>query len=264
MVAFASNSLLNRAAVDGNHTDPASFAILRVCTGALMLALLLRAKGGSFEFATRQRWVGAASLAVYMIGFSLAYLHLDAGLGALILFGTVQIALFAQSAAFGVRPTALQNIGAVVAFAGLVLALWPDQGFSGSLFATFSMVAAGLGWGAYTLAGRGADDPVAATASHFLLCIPMVLVLAFASDLQITAWGVALAITSGALTSGLGYALWYTVLPALPGARAAVVQSSVPVIAIGLGAALLGEVLSARVVLAVVLVLGGITLALRR
>lgn len=264
MIAFAANSVLNRAAVQAGDADPAGFAVLRVAAGALVLALLLRARGGTFDLAAPRRWLGAGALAVYMIGFSLAYLGLDAGVGALILFGTVQITLFAQSAVFGTRPSPVQIAGTLVAFGGLMLALWPDPGASGSAVAAGCMVAAGLGWAAYTLAGRGARDPVAASAAHFVLCVPLVLLLVPFADLHLSAWGAVLAIASGALTSGLGYALWYAVLPGLPGARAAVVQLSVPVIALGLGAALLGEAVTVRAGLAAVLVLGGIALALRR
>lgn len=266
MTAFAANSLLNRAAVDGGHADAASFALLRVLAGAGVLSAILFAKRGSFDFRTRQRWGGAIALGVYMIGFSLAYVSLDAGVGALILFGTVQITLFAHSAVFAQPPNARQSVGALVAFSGLLLALWPAQGGApdGNALGAVYMVAAGVGWAMYTLAGRSASDPTAATASHFVLCLPLVGLLLLVADLQVTPLGWALAITSGAVMSGLGYALWYAVLPTLPGARAAVVQLSVPVIAICLGAILLGEVLSLRVVGAAALVLGGIGLALRK
>ncbi len=264
MVAFASNSLLNRAAVEGGHADAASFAVIRVLSGAVMLAALLVARQSPVPPLRAARWGGGLALAVYMIGFSLAYISLDAGLGALLLFGTVQIALFAQSALTAQKPTAMQSLGALVAFAGLALVLWPSEGATGTLLGAGAMIAAGLGWAGYTLAGRGAQDPLAVTALHFALCLPMVAGLLLLADTQITPLGWALAITSGAVTSGLGYALWYAVLPGLPGARAAVVQLSVPVIAIILGALLLGEALSLRIALAAGLVLGGIALALRK
>jgi len=264
MTAFASNSILNRAAVEGGHADAASFALVRVLAGVVILLAILTLRRGKLELITPQRWGGAVALAVYMIGFSLAYMTLDAGVGALILFGTVQIALFAQSAWSGHAPTRAQMTGASVAFAGLVLALWPQSGAVGNVGGAIFMLIAGLGWAAYTLAGRGAQDPIAATASHFLLCLPLLSVLLLVPDLQITARGWALAIVAGALTSGLGYTLWYMVLPGLPGARAAVVQLCVPVLAILLGAVLLGEPVGIKVVASAALVLGGIGLALRR
>lgn len=261
MTAFALNSVLNRVAVAGGHADPAGFAVLRVAAGALVLAVLLLARSGRFETGLPRRWWGAVALALYMIGFSLAYRNLDAGLGALILFGTVQIALFAYGALREVAPNVQQITGAAVAFGGLILALWSGEG--GSLAGAVLMVAAGLGWAGYTVAGRGAADPVAATATQFLLCLPLMLPMLLMPGLHLSAIGVVLAVLSGGVTSGLGYALWYRVLPSLPGARAAVVQLSVPVIAIALGAALLGEALSLRVILAAALVLGGIGWALR-
>lgn len=263
MVAFAMNSVLNRAAVDAGHADPAGFAVVRVLAGAVVLCAVLAVRGGVIEVRRRRRWGGALALAVYMIGFSLAYLSLDAGLGALILFGTVQISLFLHAALTGAAPDRQQVAGAAVAFAGLVLALWPSDGAPAALVGAGFMLTAGVGWAGYTVAGRGARDPIAVTATHFLLCLPMLVVLLIGADLQMDAAGWALSILSGGVTSGLGYALWYHVLPDLPGARAAVVQLSVPIIAILLGAALLGETIGLRVVIAAVLVVGGIALALR-
>ncbi len=262
MIAFAMNSILNRAAVDGGYADAAGFAMVRVLAGALVLGMILTVRGGALQVLSWRRWGGALALAVYMIGFSLAYLSLDAGVGALILFGTVQIGLFAYAALFEAPPSGRQVLGAVVAFLGLLLALWPDGQAGASLTGSFAMVAAGLGWAAYTLAGRGASDPIAVTASHFLLCLPFMAVLLFRPDLSLSPVGWGLAILAGGVTSGLGYALWYHVLPALPGARAAVVQLSVPILAIVLGALLLGEGMGLKILLAAALVVGGIGLAL--
>lgn len=263
MLAFAMNSILNRAAVDGGHADPATFAVIRVLSGAVVLTALLVLRGGALDLKTPRRWGGAIALTIYMIGFSLAYLSLDAGLGALILFGTVQISLFTVAAASGNAPDRAQLLGATIAFSGLLLALWPQTGlepgaFDGAVF----MLLAGLGWTGYTIAGRSAADPIAVSAAHFLLCLPCVAVLLIGADVTMSPRGTLLAVLSGGVTSGLGYALWYHVLPNLPGARAAVVQLSVPVIAIGLGAALLGETVGLKTALATLLVLGGIALAL--
>jgi len=262
MLAFAMNSILNRAAVDGGHADPSSFAVVRVLAGCVVLVSILAVRGSLPRDFGWARWGGGLALAVYMIGFSMAYISLDAGLGALILFGTVQIALFAHTTVTLTRPSPRQWGGAIVAFAGLALALWPHQSSLGGIAGAAFMTAAGLGWAAYTVAGRGAADPVATTASHFLLSVPAMLLLLLQPGLSLAPQGWALAILAGAGTSGLGYALWYYVLPNLPGARAAVVQLSVPVLAIGLGALLLGEQTSLRVIAAAILVLGGIGLAL--
>lgn len=263
MVAFALNSVLNRAAVDGGHADASAFASVRVLAGAAVLLMVTSVRrGGRVEIFSRRRWAGGAALAVYMIGFSFAYISLDAGLGALILFGTVQVSLFLHAAFSADRPGLFQIVGASVAFAGLLIALWPDGSRMGGASGALFMFAAGLGWAAYTLAGRGARDATAVTASHFVLCTPFLSILLIQPGLSLTPVGWGLAILSGAVTSGLGYSLWYAVLPGLPGARAAVVQLSVPIIAILLGALMLQESVGLKVVLAAVLVVGGIAVAL--
>ena len=255
MIAFASNSILTRLAVDGGFIDPLTFAILRVLSGALVLAALVLMQGKALRFK------GASSLAAYMIGFSMAYISLNAGLGALILFGVVQITMFLYSACVGERATLRQIIGATIAFVGLCIALWPgSEARTDPLGAAF-MVLAGIGWAAYTLSGRSTRTPLAATASNFCLCLPILTVLLLPFIQSISIMGVLLAIVCGALTSGLGYALWYRVLPNLPQGAAPVVQLSVPIIAIVAGALMLGEALTQKVLIAALLVTLGIGLA---
>lgn len=261
MCAFAANSVLNRFAVEQGAIDPSSFAIIRVLAGAVALCMILTVRGGGLPLFAPGRAVGALSLSAYMIGFSLAYVTLDAGLGALILFGTVQVSMFAWTALRGARPTGRQIGGAAVAFAGLVLALWPQEGATATTSGAALMVLAGLGWAAYTLAGRGAPDPLSATAANFVAALPILAVLLIGPGLYAAPSGIALAILCGAVTSGLGYALWYAVLPRIEGQTAAVVQLSVPVLAIGAGALLLGEALSVWTGVAAACVVGGIALA---
>lgn len=261
MVAFASNSILTRMAVEGDFIDPFSFALIRVLAGAATLALLVLGQHGRVPLAGKMRVVGAVSLALYMIGFSLAYVSLDAGLGALILFGVVQIAMFLHGVLRGTRPSIRQLTGAAVAFAGLVIVLWPGDANTTSLFGAGAMVLAGLGWAAYSISGKSETHPLAATAGNFCLCFPLLLVvlLPFVEHADIT--GIGLAVLCGAVTSGLGYALWYRVLPSLQQSLAAVVQLSVPILAILAGAVLLGEQISLSVCLAAALVVSGIGLA---
>lgn len=258
MIAFASNSLLNRMAVGAGAIDASGFAVLRVLAGAVTLALLAR---GRIKLFGPGRAIGAVSLGVYMIGFSLAYRTLDAGLGALILFGTVQIGMFGWSTWTGNRPTARQIAGAGVAFTGLVIALWPGQGAAVGLGSSFLMLLAGLGWAAYTLNGRGATDPLAETGANFVMCLPLMCLLFLGPAMHANFYGVVLAIICGAATSGLGYALWYWVLPQVKAQSAAVLQLSVPIIAIAGGALFLGETLTLAVAIAAALVVGGIALA---
>ncbi|MEP1356314.1 MAG: DMT family transporter [Tateyamaria sp.] len=260
MIAFAANSVLNRLAVDSGAIDPSSFAMVRVTAGSIALCMILTVRGGSLPVFARGRLVGAASLAAYMIGFSLAYVSLDAGLGALILFGTVQVVMFGWSAFRGTAPTRRQLTGAGIAFVGLALALWPTDGAAGDVMGAALMVIAGIGWAVYTLAGKNSTDPLATTAANFVVAIPLLLVLLVGAGLHAAPSGIALAIASGAVTSGLGYALWYTVLPQLRGQTAPVIQLSVPIIAIASGALLLGESVTVSVIAAAILVLGGIAL----
>ncbi len=258
MIAFAANSILTRMAIEGGHIDPSGFALVRVVSGALVLGMIISLRGGGLPLLRPNRIPGAVSLSVYLIGFSLAYLTLDAGLGALILFGVVQITMFAYGAWQSDVPSMRQLAGGSIAFIGLLIALWPGPGGGADITGALLMVFAGLGWAAYTIIGRTAVDPLAATSANFLLCVPILLVLLAGTGLRFSATGIALGILCGGLTSGLGYALWYTVLPKLAGATAGIVQLSVPVIAILLGAVLLGETISPLVVLATLMVVGGI------
>ncbi|MCL6283335.1 DMT family transporter [Ruegeria sp. 2012CJ41-6] len=263
MVAFAANSILNRLAVGSGAADPGTFAVVRVLAGALVLCLLVWARGGRVPLTARGRVVGALSLSLYMVGFSMAYLTLDAGLGALILFGVVQIAMFTYGTLRGARPSPSQIMGAVIAFAGLAYVLWPSGGMRVDAGGAALMALAGLGWAAYTLAGRSAPDALAATAANFVTALPLTAaaIWMIGPALEMTPAGLALACLSGAVTSGLGYALWYRLVPQLSPAVAATVQLSVPVIALVAGVLLLGEVGSLSLVLGTMLVLGGIALA---
>ncbi|MBB3993266.1 drug/metabolite transporter (DMT)-like permease [Sulfitobacter undariae] len=260
MCAFAANSLLTRAAVEGGHLSPAAFAIVRVASGALILAILVAVRGGTLPLLHKSRLTGAVSLTAYVAGFSLAYLTLDAGLGALILFGVTQITMFAHSALTGQTPTSRQLSGAVAAFGGLVLVLWPSGGNVTDPVGAALMVLAGIGWAAYSIAGRTATDPLAATGANFLLCLPLLIAVLLLGGIGLDGdtWGITFAVISGGLMSGLGYALWYNVLRQMQGTTAAVVQLSVPIIAIAAGALMLGETVQPVVIVAAALVVGGI------
>ncbi|WP_386625393.1 DMT family transporter [Sulfitobacter geojensis] len=258
MIAFAANSVLTRMAIEGGFIDPSGFALVRVVSGALVLGMIISLRGSGLPLLRRNRIPGALSLAVYLVGFSLAYLTLDAGLGALILFGVVQVTMFAHGALRGTAPTGRQLTGGAVAFIGLLCALWPGPGGVADPTGAALMVFAGLGWAAYSIIGRDAQDPLAATSANFLLCIPILLILLAGTGLTFSATGVVLGVLCGGLTSGLGYALWYAVLPKIEGATAAIVQLSVPVIAILAGALLLNEGIGPIVIFATFLVVGGI------
>ena len=265
MCAFAGNSILNRVGVAGYGMDPMVFGLIRVAAGAAVLLALVRVQGRALPLRGLRRVGGAVSLAAYMICFSWAYLSLGAGLGALILFGTVQGVMFAFAVWRGQAIPAARWLGMAVAFAGLVLLLWPAGVVQVPLAGAVSMIVAGAGWAVYTLLGQGEADATAATAANFLLCLPlMALAMVAGQGGALPVGGAMVAVLAGAVTSGLGYALWYRVLPQLAVTVAAIAQLSVPVIAVAAGIALLGEPMTPRLALAGLLVLGGIAVSVLR
>ena len=267
MVAFAANSVLNRMALVEGDIDPTTFGAVRLVAGAVTLWMLAALTPGG-PVRAHGDWRAAAALFAYMFGFSFAYLSLDAGIGALILFGMVQITMFAGALSDGERPPLQRWLGALIAFGGLAWLLWPGGGIDLSGIHAAAMVVAGIAWGVYSLLGRGASDPLRATAANFLFAAPVgvLLALVVAADTmgQASARGAILAILSGAVTSGLGYALWYRVLPQLASSVAAVAQLTVPVIATAGGVILLAEPLSWSFVLPAALVLGGVAVSVLR
>lgn len=259
LLAFAANSILCRLALRGGAIEPLDFTTLRLSSGALVLLPFLRARGA----AAHEPWSprAALALAAYAVAFSLAYLWLDAGVGALLLFGAVQVTMIGAGLSRGERPTKLRALGIVLACAGLA-ALVRSGGAAPAPAGALLMVAAGVAWGAYSLAGRGSRVPARATARNFLLAAPLGLAAwALAPGAAPSARGVALAVTSGALTSGLGYVLWYAALRGHSATSAAVVQLLVPVLAAVAGVFVLGESASTRLVVSGALTLGGVALA---
>ncbi|OLU27769.1 EamA family transporter [Pseudomonas sp. PA15(2017)] len=261
MLAFAGNSLLCRLALNTTEIDPATFTSLRLASGAVMLTLLLRmcrrpaAMAGS--------WRGATALFVYAAAFSFAYVSLDAGVGALLLFGAVQISMVLWGWRQGERPGPVSLAGLLLAFAGLLALLLPGAS-APPLPGSLMMLIAGIAWGAYSLLGRSASDALAATTGNFVRSLPLTALLSLAL-LHATNWdlsGVLYALASGALASGLGYAIWYMAIIDLKAIQAATVQLSVPIITALAGGLLLGEALSLRLGLSSLAVLGGIALVL--
>jgi drug/metabolite transporter (DMT)-like permease len=263
MLAFAGNSVLTRMALVWGDAGASSFALVRLMAGAGALLVLLALRDGR-GLRPRFAFGGAASLALYVVGFSLAYRCLDAGVGALILFGGVQVTMFAGALLRGEIVTVNRYIGAGVALAGLAWIMWPAGGSAPDPIGAGVMLAAALGWGLYSLRGRSLRDPLADTAWNFIWAVPAGAALFWALPDAMTARGAALAIASGAITSGLGYALWYRLLPQITASTAALAQLTVPVMALAGGAALLGEPLTLRFALALAFVLGGVALGLRR
>lgn len=262
MLAFAGNTLLCRAALGAGLIDAASFMTLRVVSGAVMLALIVlprrriaRPRAADFK--------AAVALLVYIVGFSFAYVSLSSGAGALILFGAVQVTMLAWSFRSGERLTAVAWLGYLIAIAGLVWLVSPGLEAPDPI-GSLLMAVAGIAWGAYSLIGRGSRDPTASIAASFALVVPPALVVSALAlgNMSLTPTGATLAVASGAITSGLGYAIWYAVLPRLSTAHAASVQLTVPALATALGIVLLAEPLSLRLVSASIATIGGVAIVI--
>ena len=262
LVAFAGNSLLTRRALDTHAIDAMSFMSLRLIAGAITLVLLTGVRR-----ATRAgSMTSAIALAGYALGFTAAYAHITAGIGALLLFGSVQLTMFAIGVIRGERPQVRDWLGLAVAMSGLWYLTWPGMAASapdaqGSLL----MLAAGACWGIYSARGRSSPDATAETAGNFARAVPIALVASlFAMTIgtaHVTPRGALLAIVSGAITSGLAYSVWYAALPGLATWTAAIVQLAVPVMTAIAATWLLGEAPGARLLIAGSLILGGVLIA---
>lgn len=263
LLPLAANSWLCRAALRDSGIDAASFTSLRLVSGALMLWLFVQAGGRARSGAGS--WPSAVALFGYAALFSFAYLSLTAATGALLLFGAVQITMVAGALWRGERLDAWQAAGVVLAFGGLVGLLLPGLS-APPLLGALMMIGAGVSWGVYSIRGKGAGSPAQVTAGNFLRTVPLALALSLVMfrDFSVDAAGIGYAVASGAITSALGYILWYSVLSMIKATTAATVQLSIPVIvAIG-GVLLLGEPLTLRLVLASAAVLGGVALVISR
>lgn len=265
LLAFAGNSVLCRLALGGGLMDAAGFTSVRLVAGALTLAILCwvstknRFKWNRLFKPEFKNAKGAALLFTYAVSFSYAYVILDTGTGALILFGAVQITLLVASFVSGKRPILLEWLGLLLSFVGLVYLLFPAWG-TPTLAGFVLMALSGLAWGLYTLVGKGSENPLLDTSKNFIWCTPLIVVLSlftFQPNLW-TSQGIILAAVSGALTSGLGYAIWYAVLPKLSLSQAGVLQLMVPVLAAMGGVLFAAEVLTIRLMVSAALVLGGI------
>ncbi|MDT8429303.1 MAG: DMT family transporter [Pseudomonadales bacterium] len=267
MIAFAGNSLLCRMALKNTSIDAASFTSIRLVSGALVLYCIVRMRHAASTGDKQQdtgNWLSALALFVYAAGFSFAYVNLSAATGALLLFGAVQATMIGFGIYSGERLFAMQLIGLGAALSGVVALLLP--GISAPpLGASILMLSAGVAWGIYSLRGRTTGDPTTVTAGNFLRAVPItVLVSILLPDTaSFDAVGIWYAILSGALASGLGYAIWYTAIPALDATKAATVQLSVPVLTALGGIVFLDETMSLRLILASLAILGGIALVIR-
>ena len=263
MTAFAGNSLLCRVALKHTSIDAASFTAIRLVSGALMLWLLTSAKRD--ERTGHGNWFSAIALFAYAAGFSFAYLTLSAATGALLLFGAVQATMIGHGIAKGERLHGVPLAGLLLALAGIVWLLLPGL-TAPPLVGSLLMLGAGVAWGVYSLRGRSGGAPLKVTAGNFLRAAPLALAmcLLMLAHINLDSAGFLYAIASGALTSGVGYAIWYTVLPALKATHAATIQLSVPLLTAVGGIVFLGEAITLRLAVASAAILGGIAMVIRK
>ena len=276
MIAFASNSLLCRAALKQTSIDAATFTFVRIFCGAAALWLIMQMRNASAVAAVSPSrrgpakaddgrihgsWASALALFVYAAAFSFAYVDLSAGTGALLLFGAVQATMILWGLHKGERLDAIQIAGFVVAVTGFVVLVFPGLS-APPLIGSILMLGAGVAWGIYSLRGKREKNPTSVTAGNFVRAVPFAAAVSitFVQWAHVDLAGVSYAIISGAITSGLGYVIWYSALPGLKAASAASVQLSVPVLAATGGILLLGEPLTLRYLLASIAILGGIAL----
>ena len=261
LFAFAFNSILCRLALGTEAIDAASFTLVRLISGAIVLVIISlffgkkETKGGN--------WFSAFFLFGYAICFSFAYVSLTTATGALILFGCVQATMIIAALLSGERPKFLEWIGLLFALGGLVYLVFPGLS-APPIFSSLLMMCAGISWGFYTLRGKGSKNPLADTTGNFVRAVPMIALvsLPFLSQIHLSNKGVLLAVLSGAIASGLGYSVWYAALEFHTATRAAILQLSVPALAAIGGVAFLAETISFRLLSATALILGGIALAI--
>lgn len=263
LVAFAFNSILCRLALGAEAIDAASFTLIRLVSGAVALAAISLFFGRKESNEKRGNWLSAFFLFAYAVCFSFAYINLTTGMGALVLFGSVQATMIFVALLKGERPKILEWLGLIFAACGLVYLVFP--GLSSPPLASSALMAiAGIAWGFYTLRGKQSENPLADTTGNFVRAVPMIVLLAlfFLPQIHLSQKGVLLAVLSGAIASGIGYSVWYAALKFHTAARAAILQLSVPALAATGGVIFLAETVSLRLIAATVLILGGISLAI--
>jgi len=272
MIAFAANSVIGRMAIGSGDLpliDPASYSAVRLISGALMLALLVGLTGSGKNRSPRFQsgsWTSALALFVYAVAFSYAYVALDTGIGALILFACVQATMIGRALTEGDHPSRLEWFGLIVAFGAFIWLVSPGLSAPDPMAAAL-MGLSGVAWGVYSLRGRGLPDSLKATADNFMrslvFLIPLgLMVVAAGYTIHASGQGLLLATLSGAVTSGLGYALWYRVLKQIGASQGAIVQLTVPVIAAVGGTLFLAEGWTLRLVVSSLMILGGVAVAI--
>jgi len=269
LIAFAANSVLCRLALDIYHMDAGVFTVIRLLSGAVVLLIILYIKHNrdmhSIHFELTRNWLAATMLFIYATAFSFAYITLDTGVGALILFGSVQITIIVYSIYTGNRLNMAEWVGLALSFTGFVYLIYPDLS-SPSSIGFLLMSIAGIAWGLYTIQGKKSKKPLLDTTLNFIKTLPFIAALALLTlpQAQFNLPGVLLALLSGGIASGIGYAVWYMALSGLSHSQTAVVQLAVPVIATIGGVIFVSEEMTLRLIISTVMVLGGILIIISR
>ena len=259
LIAFAANSVLCRLALGNEAIDASSFTVIRLLSGTIVLFLIIGATQKNTGVTTKGSWSSSFMLFLYAITFSYAYISLDTGTGALILFGSVQITMILLSLVSGARLHFTEWAGVITAFTGFVYLIFPGV-TAPSTTGLILMTIAGIAWGVYTLKGRDSKNPLMDTAYNFFRTIPLVLLLTISTinNTNYSSEGILLAVVSGGIASGIGYTIWYAALGGLSSTQAAVLQLSVPIIAAFGGVIFVSEVITFRLMISAMMVLGGI------
>jgi drug/metabolite transporter (DMT)-like permease len=259
LIAFAANSVLCRMALGEKTIDASGFTILRLLSGAIVLFIILKFKNKKNNNKSKGSWMASIMLFLYAITFSFAYLTLDTGTGALILFGSVQTTMILLSLISGDRLHITEWAGVTIAFLGFVYLILPAV-TTPSVIGFLLMSVAGMAWGIYTLKGRSSESPMMDTAYNFIRSIPFIIILAILTiqNTHYTSEGILLAVLSGGLASSIGYVIWYKALGGLSAVQAAVVQLLVPAIAAFGGVIFISEIITLRLALSALMILGGI------
>ena len=262
LLAFAGNSILNRWALLDNTTGPITFSFIRVISGAIFLWIIVTAT--NYSWRPKIQIFQAVSLAVYILCFSIAYLNLGIGIGAIVLFGGVQFTMFGLAALASEKITIWRIFGAIISFSGLYILFMPNEIYVLNASAMWIMIAAAIGWGVYSFLGKNSKNPLVETTQNLVWATPIVGIFFIFSRDGISLNGCILAIISGAITSGLGYIIWYSVLPSLKTSLAAILQLLVPIIAALAGIIFFSEIMTLELILAIILVITGTFVSLIR
>ena len=262
LLAFAGNSILNRWALLDNTTGPITFSFIRVISGAIFLWIIVTAT--NYSWRPKIQIFQAVSLAVYILCFSIAYLNLGIGIGAIVLFGGVQFTMFGLAALASEKITIWRIFGAIISFSGLYVLFMPNEIYVLNASAMWIMIAAAIGWGVYSFLGKNSKNPLLETTQNLVWATPIVGIFFIFSRDGISLNGCILAIISGAITSGLGYIIWYSVLPSLKTSLAAILQLLVPIIAALAGVIFFSEIMTLELILAIILVITGTFVSLIR